>query len=177
MQVDSDSTLVESGPIPGIEQLWDPEFNIVLNNTSINSEDVESLLDKLVLHWTTPPHQTQSIRNWSMEKLGITESPKTHEALVEIQKDRMRDLANMLFLLKKHEMYSEGDYNRDKLARSFCACTLAFETLEKELLLRHVFDSNMFANVPLPKNISKFSLSFLPQTDNYNSTQCLLIYA
>ena len=99
MQVASDSTLVESGPIPGIEQLWDPEFNIVLNNISINSEDVENLLDKLVLHWTTPPNQTQSVREWSIEKLGITEPPKTYEALVEIEKDRMRDLANMLFHL------------------------------------------------------------------------------
>lgn len=176
MDVDADSTLVETGPIAGMEQLWDPEFNIVLNNTSITSEDVEILLDKLVLHWTTPPHQSQSVRDWSMEKLGITVYPKTHEALVEVEKDRMRDLANMLYLMKKHEMYSEGDHNRDKLARSFCACKLAFETLEKELLLKHVFDANMFVNVPLPKTISKFSLSFLPQTDSYNSTQCLIIY-
>lgn len=178
MQAESASPeLVDVGPIPGIEKLWDPEFDIVLQNVTIDAEEVEEILERLVKHWTTPPIEGQSLRDWSIEKMGIKTEMKTHEALVEVAKDRMRDIANMLFLLKKNELYAEGDFNRDKLARSFCACQLAFETLEKEVLLRHVFDADTFANVPLPKHISKFSLSFLPQPDNYTSTQCLMIYA
>lgn len=168
--------LVEVLPIPGLEDLCDPEFNIVMRNTTVDRERAEALLEALAQHWTVAPAPGQTVREWSMQKLNMAQLPSTHDALVEVGKDRLRECANMLWVLRTNNMYTEGDYNRDRLQRCFCACKLAYETIEREMLLYHVFDEDMFANAPLPKNISRFSLSFLPQSENHTPTQELILY-
>ena len=178
----------------------------LMNNQDLMTDDViERVLQEWVKFWTDPLPHGVSYPVWALQRFDFVESsmrlgadggelhedtesavgwkfeevvfPEAKEKLEEQLEKRLKQLYKMEFILRTQGEINFNSENRDKLARSYHALRLAYDTIECEFAAKIVFDEDLFQSSNMPRHLSihKFGYMFRP-ADHTPSQELLLFF-